>query len=307
MGVLAGLRLMAVDGTCVDIADTPANDEAFGRHGGRPKPGKRPYKRAAFPQARIVGLVECGTRVIVDAAITEYSTHETTAAKDLARSMRPGMLVLADRGYPGVGLWRVWSASGAQLLMRLAIKRYSLAPDQLLPDGSWLTTLYGYTDRRHEHGIQVRAVAVHQLEYRRTLFGRQGRRLHLRGTCSAWWWGPEPTVMRGAGAAGQPTGGRDAQLNLDAGERLVHDRAGGRLQSALSEIISKSAEAFPITSSAALFRARSLCNRSTCCRSFSFSTSAADFFARAGLVRRSTRFSRAPASRAARHSLTCEW
>ncbi|MFE2720693.1 IS4 family transposase [Streptomyces mirabilis] len=158
-----GLRLMAVDGTCVDIADTPANDEAFGRHGGRPKPGKRPYKRAAFPQARIVGLVECGTHVVVDAAITEYSTHETTAAKDLARAMRPEMLVLADRGYPGVDLWRVWSASGAQLLMRLATKRYSLTPDQLLPDGSWLTTLYGYTDRRHEHGIQVRALR-YQLE-----------------------------------------------------------------------------------------------------------------------------------------------
>ncbi|WP_405680371.1 transposase [Streptomyces sp. NBC_01238] len=126
-------------------------------------------------------------------------------------------------------------------------------------------------------------------------------------TGSAWWCRPERTVVRGAGAAGQPAGGRDAQLSLDAGERLVYDRVGGRLQSALSEIISKSAEAFPITSSAALFRARSFCNRSTCCRSFSFSTSAADFFARAGLVRRSTRFSRAPASRAARHSLTCEW
>ncbi|MFF1401472.1 hypothetical protein ACFVZD_48390, partial [Streptomyces sp. NPDC058287] len=32
-------------------------------------------------------------------------------------------------------------------------------------------------------------------------------------------------------SAGQPTGGRDAQPSLDAGERLVHDRAGGRLQS----------------------------------------------------------------------------
>ncbi|MEU0964878.1 transposase domain-containing protein [Streptomyces sp. NPDC005917] len=65
-----GLRLMAVDGTCVDIADTPANDEVFGRHGGKPKPGKRPHKRAGFPQARVVGLVECGTHAIVDAEVT---------------------------------------------------------------------------------------------------------------------------------------------------------------------------------------------------------------------------------------------
>ncbi|MGW0632053.1 IS4 family transposase [Streptomyces sp. NPDC002758] len=158
-----GLRLMAVDGTCVDIADTPANEEVFGRHGGKPKPGKRPYKRAAFPQARIVGLVECGTHAIVDAEVTDYHTHETTAGKVLARSMRPGMLVLADRGYPGVDLWRDWAASGAELLMRLAGSRYSLVPDEVLADGSWLTTIYGYADRRREHGIQVRAVR-YQLE-----------------------------------------------------------------------------------------------------------------------------------------------
>ncbi|MFD8706686.1 hypothetical protein ACFV1W_29485 [Kitasatospora sp. NPDC059648] len=94
---------------------------------------------------------------------------------------------------------------------------------------------------------------------------------------------------------------------FDARERLVHDGIGGVPQSALSEIISKSADAFPRTSSAALFRASSFSSRSTCRRSFSFSTSAADYFGRAGLVRRSTRFSNAPASRAARHSVTWEW
>ncbi|MGW2769966.1 hypothetical protein [Streptomyces sp. NPDC001275] len=57
-----------------------------------------------------------------------------------------------------------------------------------------------------------------------------------------------------------------------------------------------------MTSSAALFRASSLSSRSTWRRSFSFSASAADFFGLAGLVRWSTSFSRAPASRAARHS-----
>ncbi|MFF1918902.1 transposase [Streptomyces sp. NPDC058239] len=77
--------------------------------------------------------------------------------------MRPGMLVLADRGYPGVELWRGWATSGAELLMRLAGSRYSLVPDEVLADGSWLTTVYGHTDRRREHGIQVRAVR-YQLE-----------------------------------------------------------------------------------------------------------------------------------------------
>ncbi|WP_329202244.1 IS4 family transposase [Streptomyces sp. NBC_01435] len=153
-----GLRLMAVDGTCVDLADTAANDEEFGRHGGRPKAGKEPYKRAAFPQAKIVGLVECGTHAVIDAVVSAYAVHESLTAQGLARSMGPGMLVLGDRGLPGVDLWRAWEASGADLLLRLAGQRYKLEPDLLLPDGSWITTIHGYQDRRREHGIQVRAL-----------------------------------------------------------------------------------------------------------------------------------------------------
>lgn len=62
-----------------------------------------------------------------------------------------------------------------------------------------------------------------------------------------------------------------------------------------------------MTSNAALFRASSFSSRSTWRRSFSFSASAAGFFGLAGLVRWSTSFSSAPASHAARRSLTCEW
>jgi hypothetical protein len=58
-------------------------------------------------------------------------------------------------------------------------------------------------------------------------------------------------------------GSRDAQLALDADERVVDHRVGGSLQSAPSEIIPKSAEAFSITSNAALFRASSFSSRST--------------------------------------------
>ena len=43
---LAGRRLMAIDGTCLDVADTAENDDWFGR------PGVNKGERAAFPQAR---------------------------------------------------------------------------------------------------------------------------------------------------------------------------------------------------------------------------------------------------------------
>src|SRR5205085_9168217 len=44
-----GLRLMSVDGTCLDVADTPANDAEFGRPGSSRREGG-----GAFPQVPLV-------------------------------------------------------------------------------------------------------------------------------------------------------------------------------------------------------------------------------------------------------------
>ncbi|PIE28070.1 MAG: IS4 family transposase, partial [Micrococcales bacterium] len=63
---LAGRRVVAVDGTCLDVADTPVNAEHFGR------PGVRKGEQAAFPQARLVALAECGTHAIFAARIGAY-------------------------------------------------------------------------------------------------------------------------------------------------------------------------------------------------------------------------------------------
>ena len=60
---LAGRRLVALDGTCLDLPDTPANAEHFGR------PGSSRGEQSAFPQARLVALAECGTHAVFDAAI----------------------------------------------------------------------------------------------------------------------------------------------------------------------------------------------------------------------------------------------
>ena len=51
-----GRRLMSIDGTCLDIADTEANVAAFGRPG-----SAREDRVSAFPQIRVVGLAECAT------------------------------------------------------------------------------------------------------------------------------------------------------------------------------------------------------------------------------------------------------
>ena len=49
---LGGLRVMAVDGTVLDVPDSEANARVFGY------PGSRKGTRAAFPKVRVVLLIE---------------------------------------------------------------------------------------------------------------------------------------------------------------------------------------------------------------------------------------------------------
>jgi len=87
---LVGRRLVAIDGTCLDVADTTANAEHFGR------PGVNKGEQAAFPQARVVGLAECGTHAMFAARIGTYRQSEATLTEPLLDRLEPGMLLLAS-------------------------------------------------------------------------------------------------------------------------------------------------------------------------------------------------------------------
>jgi len=136
-GWLAGRRLVAVDGTCLDVADTPENEAFFGR------PGVNKGERAAFPQARVVALVECGTHALFAAVVGDLATGEPTMIERLLGEVEPGMLLLADRGVFSYALWRKASGIGADLLWRVRTDRAGPKPSHLedLPDGSWLAEL----------------------------------------------------------------------------------------------------------------------------------------------------------------------
>ncbi|ETW24907.1 transposase [Mycobacterium gastri 'Wayne'] len=142
---LAGRRLVAIDGMCLDVADTPANDGYFSRPGA----GGRGEK-AAFPQARVLGLAECATHAVFAVKIGGYRDSESKLAEELLSAFEPGMLVLADRGFFSYALWRKASATGADLLWRVRTDKGGPAPAHVqdLPDGSWLAYLQPSTDRR---------------------------------------------------------------------------------------------------------------------------------------------------------------
>lgn len=128
-----GLLVCAIDGTTLTVPDTPAVVSRFtkqaGNHGG-----------TGYPQLRLLALVACGTRTIIDAVFGPTTTGETTYAPTLARSLRAGMILLADRNFAAKDLIADIAATGADVLVRLkngrkmpVLARYS--------DGSYLSTL----------------------------------------------------------------------------------------------------------------------------------------------------------------------
>jgi hypothetical protein len=145
------MRLIALDGSCMDVADESANAEFFGYPGAS-------RGQSAFPQARLLGLVECGTHVVVSAEIAPYaSSEQSMAAQLLPRALKPDMLVLADRNFFGFKLWRIACATQAKLVWRAKADR-KLAVDRRLPDGSYLATVFDSEDKRRTDGQVVRVV-----------------------------------------------------------------------------------------------------------------------------------------------------
>lgn len=144
-------RLVSLDGSCLDVADTAANGADFGRPGAS-------RGESAFPQLRFVALVENGTHVLFGARLGGFGEGETTLAHAALPALRPGMLCLADRQFFGHALWQEAAATGADLLWR--VKGNARLPrEAVLADGSYLTTIYPSKDRRYRtKGVRVRAI-----------------------------------------------------------------------------------------------------------------------------------------------------
>lgn len=150
-----GLRLVSLDGTTILVPDEPELERRFGRPSSSRGPG-------AFPQARLLALMESGTHAIFAAAIGRYDTSEVALAPPLLERLRPGMLCLADRGFFGFEMWQQALATQAQLLWRCK-KNMRFACEQRLADGSYLSRTYpSERDRRQ----QSNSIPVRVIEYR---------------------------------------------------------------------------------------------------------------------------------------------
>jgi len=153
-----GLRLMSLDGTCLDVADTPQNAAAFGRPGSSRREGG-----GAFPQLRVVALAESGTHAICDAALGPYTGSEQALADRLWDSLSDRMLCLADRNFYTFERFQKARGTGAQLLWRVK-SDVGLPREQTLEDGSYLTSIYALKNRKAKRDGERARVVEYRLD-----------------------------------------------------------------------------------------------------------------------------------------------
>ncbi len=128
-----GLLVCAIDGTTMSVPDHDPNLAVYttqaGNHGG-----------SGYPLLRLVALVACRTRTIIDAAFGPTSCGEPGYTRRLLRSLGSGMIVLLDRNFDNGELIKAIAATKAHVLVRLKRNR-KLPVLARYPDGSYLSQI----------------------------------------------------------------------------------------------------------------------------------------------------------------------
>jgi len=147
-----GMRLVAIDGFILDLADTRANERAFGR----PKSGRC---AGAFPQARVLALCETGSHALYRWLVKPCHRGEAKMAPYLLARLEPGMLLAADRNFLSYKNVTQVLSRQAHLLARIR-GGLIFEPIEELPDGSYLAKLYRTpaAHKKDEGGVVVRII-----------------------------------------------------------------------------------------------------------------------------------------------------
>jgi len=107
-----GMLVCAIDGTMLFAADSAANLARFSKQRGGRTGG------SGYPMLRLVTVMACGTRSVMDAVFGPITCGETTYAKDLLARLPAGVLLLADRNFAAGHLLAIVTSRDAHLLVR---------------------------------------------------------------------------------------------------------------------------------------------------------------------------------------------
>lgn len=128
----------------MSVPDSDANTTRFPKH-------RCNHGASGYPLMRVMVLVACGTRTLIDAVFGPTTCGEIGYAQRLLGSLGQGMLLLADRNFAAGKLLAAIARTGAHALIRC--KTGATGPKlprlRRLPDGSWLS---------HYGGLDVRVV-----------------------------------------------------------------------------------------------------------------------------------------------------
>jgi hypothetical protein len=128
-----GLRVHGVDGTKMEAADTPANEEAFGR----PAASRG---HSAYPQLAVVMLVDVVSHRVRAFSFGPCNTPERPGGLAVLDGLGPEDVVLFDRGYPSrLFFWELRQRQ-VHFVARLA-STWGLKVVEVLEDGSSLVDL----------------------------------------------------------------------------------------------------------------------------------------------------------------------
>lgn len=169
-----GRRLLALDGTRFNVADTPANDTAFGR-------SQNQYGKGAYPQVQVQMLMECGSHAVTALTMGRMERGEIHGAMELLPSIASGSVLLHDSCFVTGAFWEALSHKGVLVLSALA-STVVLTRQRNLPDGSYLAQL---TPCRSSVYPMHRPLWVRVIEYQLT-DARLGEPGHVYRLITTW-------------------------------------------------------------------------------------------------------------------------
>lgn len=150
-----GLLVCAIDGTTLFAADSPANLARYSKQRGGRTGG------SSYPMLRLVTVMACGTRSVMDAVFGPVTSGETTYARDLLARLPARVLLLADRNFAAGHLLTLVTGRDAHLLVRAKTGRGApkLPVLHRLRDGSYRSVFGGQPVRVIDAEISIKTKA----------------------------------------------------------------------------------------------------------------------------------------------------
>jgi hypothetical protein len=105
-------RTFLVDGSSFSMPDTPALQQQFGQPGNQ-KPG------CGFPVASMLAMFHAGTGFLLEVLAAALRTHEMAQVESVHAALKPGDVLVADRGFCSFAHLALLAGRGVHAVLRI--------------------------------------------------------------------------------------------------------------------------------------------------------------------------------------------